>query len=429
MLNNDRASAERTVAEKMDRDDPLASFRDRFHIPKNKKGEDVIYLCGNSLGLQPRRAKEVLQEELEKWAAQGVEGHFGGSAPWYSYHELLEEPLAKVVGAKPSEVVAMNSLTTNLHLLMTSFYRPTKGRFKIMIEGGAFPSDLYAVQSQARIHGFDPRESIVQVVPRKGESNLHTEDIIRAIEAEGDELALILFGGVNYYTGQFFDLEAITKAGHSAGAKVGFDLAHAAGNVELKLHEWGPDFAAWCSYKYLNSGPGAVAGVFVHERHGDSPQLPRFAGWWGTDPESRFDMGPTFTPQKGAAGWQLSNAPILSMAALRASLELFSEATMDRLVEKSRKLTGYLSELIEQIPGDHFEVITPEDESSRGCQVSILARGRGESLYAKLEAADVVCDYRKPDVIRIAPVPLYNTYQDVWRFCEILKETVEMEQS
>lgn len=411
-------------ARKMDQADELREFRELFWIPQTESGEEVIYFCGNSLGLQPRSTEEYLRRELMVWAEEGVEGHFGHDTAWYSYHEFLQEPLAKLVGALPQEVVAMNSLTTNLHLLMVSFYRPEKKRYKILIEGGAFPSDRYAVQSQAAFHGFDPQEAIVEVHPREGEETLRGEDIIAAIEESGEELALVLFGGVNYYTGQFFDLKEITEAGHRAGAKVGFDLAHGVGNVELKLHDWGPDFAAWCSYKYLNAGPGAVSGIFVHQRHEDAPELPRFAGWWGTDPKTRFEMGPSFVPQRGAAGWQLSNAPVLSMAALRASLALFEEAGMERLRAKSNALIDYLRSEIDEIPGEHFQVITPSGREERGCQVSILARGQGEALFERLQGAGVVCDYRRPDVIRAAPVPLYNTFEEVWRFCRILRESV-----
>ena len=415
---------EREFARQQDREDKLAKFRDRFYIPRNDDGDEVLYLCGNSLGLQPRKTREYVSREFDKWAKKGVDGHFDDDDPWYSYHELLSEGLGAVVGAGPDEVVAMNSLTTNLHLLMVSFYRPTKDRYKIMIEGGAFPSDRYAVQSQADFHGYSPAEAIVELTPREGEHQLRREDILAAIEEEGDELALIMIGGVNYYTGQLFDMEAITEAGHAVGARVGFDLAHAAGNVELKLHDWGPDFAAWCSYKYLNSGPGGVSGVFVHERHAEDADLPRFAGWWGTEPDQRFDMGPTFEPQRGAAGWQLSNAPVLSLAAFRASLSLFTEATMEALCAKSEKLTAYLLDLIETLPEGRFEVITPKDPEARGCQVSLLVPDGAEELYEDLEAADVVCDYRRPDVIRVAPVPMYNSFEDVWRFWKILADQV-----
>ena len=413
---------ERAHARQLDADDELAAFREEFEIPTTDDGDEVLYLCGNSLGLKPRRTDDYVSRELDKWARSGVEGHFADTDPWYSYHELLDESLAAIVGARPREVVAMNSLTTNLHLLMVSFYRPTDERFKIMIEGGAFPSDRYAVASQASVHGYDPDEAIVEVEPREGEHRLRTEDIEAAIEEHGDELALVLFGGVNYYTGQLFDLERITELGHRVGANVGFDLAHAAGNVELELHDWGPDFAAWCSYKYLNAGPGAVAGIFVHDRHAESVDIPRFAGWWGTDPETRFEMGPEFEPQPGAAGWQLSNAPVLSMAALRASLSLFSEATMPALVDKSRRLTGYLFDLLQRLPDRDFEVITPTNVDDHGCQVSILAHRDAQSLHENLQGAGVVCDYRKPGVIRVAPVPLYNTFDDVWRFWNTLAD-------
>ncbi len=415
---------DRSYAQDLDREDPLRAFRDRFHIPQNPDGTPKIYFCGNSLGLQPKTTRACLDEELKIWAEKGVEGHFEEPYPWYSYHEPLQEPLARVVGARPSEVVAMNSLTTNLHLLMTTFYRPTNRRYKILIEAGAFPSDLYAVQSQALLHGFDPREAIIQAAPHEGEHTLDTEQILELIAHHADDLALVLFGGVNYYTGQFFDLKAITEAGHNAGARVGFDLAHAAGNVPLKLHDWGPDFAAWCSYKYMNSGPGAVSGIFVHDRHGDAPELPRFAGWWGTDPATRFQMGTTFTPQKGAAGWQLSNAPVLSMAALRASLEIFDDATMAALREKSETLTTYLQALLEDIPHSPFQIITPSTIDARGCQLSILAPGLADQIDQALQAAGVVCDVRRPDVIRVAPVPLYNTFDEVWRFADILRRAV-----
>ncbi len=414
---------EREFARQMDREDDLADFRNRFHLPRDESGEEVLYFCGNSLGLQPRSTSNAIERELQKWAHKGVAGHFSDVDPWYSYHELLSEPLAEIVGARPHEVVAMNTLTANLHLLMVSFYRPTEKRFKIMIEGGAFPSDRYAVQSQAAFHGFSPQEAIIEVTPREGETHLRTDDIEAAIEEEGDELALVLFGGVNFYNGHFFNLQRITEAGHAAGASVGFDLAHAAGNVRLKLHEWGPDFAAWCSYKYLNAGPGAVSGLFVHDRHAEAFELPRFAGWWGIDPESRFEMPPQFQPQPGAAGWQLSNAPILSMASLRASLELFSEATMEALCQKSDRLTGYLLELIKQLPQRDFEVITPDDPDHRGCQVSMLVHHESQKRYDKLQQAGVVCDFRRPDVIRLAPVPLYNSFEDVWRFWKILDES------
>ncbi|MFW5967523.1 MAG: kynureninase [Persicimonas sp.] len=411
-------------ARKRDEADPLRSFRDRFHFPTDDDGEPVVYFCGNSLGLQPREVEDDVARELEDWAKLGVEGHFDGRDPWFAYHEKFSEMLTEVVGGKPSEIVVMNSLTTNLHLMMVSFYRPTSERYKILIEGGAFPSDHYAVDSQTRFHGFDPKEAVVKLEPRDGEETLRDEDIVAAIEEHGDELALVMLGGVNYYTGQVFDLEGITEAGHRVGAKVGFDLAHAAGNVPLKLHDWGVDFAVWCSYKYLNAGPGATGGCFVHERYAERDDLPRFAGWWGHDPETRFEMKPDFVPQPGAAGWQLSNAPVFSMAPLKASLRLFNEASMDRLREKSLELTDYLLYLIDRMPSGAFEVITPRDEARRGCQVSLQAKRDGKRLFEALQEGGVVCDWREPDVIRLAPVPLYNSFEDVWTFCDILEQNV-----
>lgn len=418
-------------ARRRDNEDRLAPLREEFLFPalpsSNEEGGDggeAIYLCGNSLGLQPRAVKEHLLVELEDWARYGVEGHFHGRNPWFDYHEFLTEKMAAVVGAKPVEVVVMNALTVNLHLLMVSFYRPTAKRYKIVIEAGAFPSDQYAVDSQARFHGYDPKEAIVEFTPRDGEYTLRTEDIVDWLKEHGHEVALVMFGGVNYYTGQALDMAAITRAGHEAGCVVGFDLAHAAGNLALQLHEDGPDFAAWCSYKYLNSGPGGVAGVFVHERHANNPDLPRFAGWWGNDPESRFQMSREFVPQAGAAGWQLSNAPVLAMASLKASLELFDRAGMAALRQKSEALTGYLLELIDEIPNERFEIITPREPSARGCQLSIRTRFDGQELFQALTDAGVICDFRRPDVIRVAPAPLYNSFEDVWRFCQVLREHV-----
>ncbi len=416
---------DRGYARKLDQDDLLREFRERFHIPTQENGEPTIYFCGNSLGLQPKGVRADIEQELEDWAALGVEGHFDGRDPWYAYHEKFAEGLSDIVGANPEEIVVMNTLTTNLHLMMVSFYRPTEDRFKILMEGGAFPSDHYALDSQADFHGFDPEEAVVKLEPRPGEETLRDEDILLAIEELGDELAVVMLGGVNYYTGQLFDLEAITQAGHAVGAKVGFDLAHAAGNVPLDLHDWGVDFAVWCSYKYLNAGPGATAGCFVHERWADAPDLPRFAGWWGTDPETRFQMAPEFAPQPGAAGWQLSNAPVFSMAPLKASLGLFDEAGVERLREKSLGLTDYLLYLIDGMPSDAFEVITPRAAKSRGSQVSLQAKRDGKKLFDALQAEGVICDWREPDVIRLAPVPLYNSYEDVWTFCDILSRTLE----
>ncbi len=415
-------SLEKEFALQMDIDDPLNGFRDRFHIPKQKNGEETIYLCGNSLGLQPKTARKFVEQELEDWENLGVEGHFDARNPWMPYHELLAKNTARLVGAMPAEVVTMNSLTVNLHLLMVSFYRPTPFRYKILIEANAFPSDQYAVKSQLRYHGYDPQDALIELCLRKGELAHRPEDIEALIEREGEGIALILIGGVNYYTGQAFDMQRITEAGHKKGCIVGFDLAHAAGNLELQLHDWNVDFAAWCSYKYLNSGPGGIAGVFVHQRHADNPQLPRFSGWWGHDKETRFLMGPDFQHIKGAEGWQLSNPSILSLAALRASLEIFDEAGIKNLCQKSRLLTGYLEFLVDQIGMDTITTITPRNESERGCQLSLVVKRNGRRVYQKLSAAGVICDWREPDVIRVAPVPLYNSFTDVYRFWEILKK-------
>ena len=408
-------------AEQLDANDALRPFRKRFHIPADEDGRELVYFTGNSLGLQPRNTREYVYQELEDWARLGVEGHLHAKNPWLPYHEFLTEQMARVVGAKPVETVVMNSLTVNLHLLMVSFYRPGPRRQKIMIEKGAFPSDRYAVWSQLRYRGLDPDLCLIELAPREGESNLLTEDIVAAIEHEGESLALVLLGGVNYYTGQAFEIEPITKAGHSVGAIVGFDLAHAAGNLELRLHDWDVDFAAWCSYKYLNAGPGAVAGAFVHERFAESFDLPRFVGWWGHDKKTRFLMGPEFAPLAGAEGWQISNPPILQMAALRASLELFDEAGMSALRARSVKLTGYLEHLLDTFDDDRISVITPRDPEQRGCQLSIRVKNAYRSLFESITASGVVADWREPDVIRVAPVPLYNSFGDVDRFVEVLR--------
>jgi kynureninase len=405
-------------AREMDASDPLAEWRGQFYIPKTKEGRDCIYLCGNSLGLQPKSVEAAVRQELEDWKNLGVEGHFHAQHPWMPYHEFLTKPLANLVGAKPVEVVAMNSLTVNLHLLMVSFYRPTKARHKIVIEASAFPSDHYAAASQIRYHGFDPKDSLIELAPRKGEATLRSEDIEQLIAREGDGIALIMIGGVNYYTGQLFEMERIAKAGHAKGCIVGFDLAHAAGNAVLKLHDWGVDFACWCSYKYLNSGPGSVAGCFVHERHAKT-ELPRFAGWWGHDKNTRFKMGPDFRPMQGAEGWQLSNPPILSLAAVRASLAIFDTVGMEKLREKSVKLTGYMEFLLDGLHSDAFAILTPRDKDQRGCQLSIAVKHDGRALFDALTVAGVVCDWREPDCIRVAPVPLYNSFADVHRFVEI----------
>lgn len=407
------------TARKLDNDDPLATYRSRFHIPKGPDGEDCIYLCGNSLGLQPKSTKQAIVQELDDWANLGVEGHFQAANPWMPYHEFLTEHYARIVGARPTEVVAMNTLTVNVHLMMVSFYRPTAQRHKIVIEGGAFPSDQYAVKSQIAFHGFEPETSLIELVPRDGEDTLRTEDIIDVLEKEGDSVALVMLGGVNYYTGQFFDLATITEAGHKQGAVVGFDLAHAVGNVPLKLHDWKVDFACWCSYKYLNSGPGSVAGCFVHDDHARS-ELPRFAGWWGHDKESRFKMGPNFQPIPGVEGWQLSNPPVLSLAAVKASLEIFSEVGMAKLREKSLKLTDFLLQLLDDRKDERVKVMTPRTAPDRGCQLSIVVSENGRGVFDALTKAGVICDWREPDCIRIAPVPLYNSFEDVYRFVEIL---------
>lgn len=402
----------------LDAKDELRSYRNEFHIPLQKNGEEHIYMCGNSLGLQPKRTKEFLNQELDDWATFGVEGHFHAKNPWLPYHEFLAESYAKIVGAKSSEVVAMNTLTVNLHLMMVSFYRPTQKRHKIIIERDAFPSDIYAVESQIKHHGFLPENSLIKLRPRDGESAIRTEDISAIIEREGDEIALIMFGGVNYYTGQVFDFEKITKIAHNKGINVGFDLAHAAGNIKLELHKWGVDFAVWCSYKYLNSGPGSIAGAFVHEKHHNT-NLPRFAGWWGHNKEERFKMPDKFNPIASAEGWQLSNPPILSLAAVRASLSIFDEVGMDKLIAKSKKLTDYLVFLLNSIETDRIEIITPK---VRGCQISIRVKNGNKELFDKITEKGVIADWREPDVIRVAPIPLYNSFQDVFNFYSILKE-------
>ncbi len=421
-----------TFAQKLDKQDTLKHFRDKFYIPKQSNGEEVLYFTGNSLGLQPKQTRNYIEQELKDWENFGVEGHFHAKNPWMPYHELLTNALARIVGAKPIEVVAMNSLTVNLHLLMVSFYRPTATRNKIIIEGGAFPSDQYAVKSQIEFHqqlsGSNEKlkpDWLIELKPRDSETTLRTEDIEKIIVENGDEIALILLGGVNYYTGQAFDMKRITEIGHQVGATVGFDLAHAAGNVELNLHDWDVDFAAWCSYKYLNSGPGGIAGVFVHERHSENFDLPRFSGWWGHDKESRFLMGDEFQPIVGAEGWQLSNPPIFQLAALRASLDIFDEAGMEKLREKSVKLTDYLEFLLNEINDERIEIITPNDSNMRGCQLSIRVKNADKSLFNCITRRGVFADWREPDVIRVAPVPLYNSFADCWKFVEILKDCLK----
>ncbi len=402
----------------MDARDPLAHFQERFYIPTAANGSECIYLCGHSLGLQPKTARSYLEQELRDWAKLGVEGHFHAKNPWMPYHRLLTQQTADLVGAQPNEVVVMNSLTVNLHLMMASFYRPTSQRHKILIERGAFPSDQYAVHSQIRFHGFDPQSSLIELAPRDGEACLREEDIESSIELHGDAIALILLGGVNYATGQAFDMAEITKAGHRQGCVVAFDLAHAAGNIPLRLHDWGPDFAVWCSYKYLNGGPGCVAGCFVHERHAQANAMPRFAGWWGHDEKTRFKMGPDFHPMPGAEGWQLSNPPILALAPLRASMEIFSEATMERLRAKSKLLTAYLEFLLRENASPKFAIVTPSDPERRGAQLSIKLPHHGRALCDRLTAEGTIGDWREPDTFRVAAVPLYNSYLDVHRFAQ-----------
>lgn len=409
-------------AHKLDLADELADFRDRFHIPKNKEGKDKIYFCGNSLGLQPKSTKKAIEQELEDWANLGVDGHISGKNPWLPYHELLSEPMAKIVGAKKSEVVVMNSLTANLHLMMVSFYRPTKERYKIVIEHTTFPSDVYAVKSQLRFHGFNPAEGLIFLKPKSGQSLITKEDIDELLNAHGSEIALIMIGGVNYYTGQYFDLKYITDAGHKHGCVVGFDLAHGAGNIQPNLHEIGADFAVWCTYKYLNSGPGALSGAFVHEKHADWGDRPRFEGWWGTNKSNRFKMKHEFESISGAEAWQLSNPPIMAMAPIKASLEIFQEAGMDRLREKSKLLVEFALECLQDVDDTKIKILIPEDPEARGCQLSLQMQNPDKALFHALEARDIVADWREPDVIRIAPVPLYNTFEDVYKFSKILRE-------
>lgn len=412
----------------MDKNDGLASFREKFHFPTFHE-KQVRYFTGNSLGLQPKSTASYIQTELDAWAKYGVEGHFMGKNPWFSYHELLAEKTARIVGALPSEVVVTHSLTTNLHLLMVSFYQPQGKRTKILCEAKAFPSDRYALESQVKFHGLDIKSNLIEVAPRNGEHLIREEDILSKITELGDELALVMIGGVNYYTGQLFDMNKITAAGHAVGAIVGWDLAHAAGNINLKLHDWGVDFAAWCSYKYLNSSPGGVSGMFVHQRHEYKPEIPRFAGWWGYDKETRFQMEPGFNPIVGAEGWQLSNAPVLGMAAHLASLDIFEEAGMDAIGKKRDVLTAFLEFVINDVSERNkekvtFEIITPKDSNYRGAQLSILVHGKGKPLFDSLSAEGVVADWREPNVIRIAPAPLYNSFEDCYWFGQLLEKAI-----
>lgn len=414
-------------ARQLDQQDQLRSFRDRFYIPL-VNGKECIYFTGNSLGLQPRTTQDYVLNELEDWASFGVEGHFHARNPWMPYHEIFPRQLSAIVGCRENEVVVMNQLTVNLHLLMVTFYRPDRNRYKIICEARAFPSDQYAFESQVRFHGLDPEQAIVEVAPRPGERTLRTEDILSVIAEHAESTALVLFGGVNYYTGQLFDIPAITAAAHAAGAYAGFDLAHAAGNVELKLHDWKVDFACWCSYKYLNSGPGGVAGVYIQEQHATDTSLPRFAGWWGYTKSTRFKMEKGFEAIPTAEGWQLSNAPVLSMAAHKAALDIFEAAGMDNLHAKRKMLTAWLHFILTEINNRSseplIEVITPADEKARGCQVSMLLRKGGRKIFEELTRQGVIADWREPDVIRVAPVPLYNSFEDVYRFGEIIRSLV-----
>lgn len=413
-------------ATQQDSEDSLSHLRNRFHIPKDKNGYDWLYFSGNSLGLQPKSTNEYVNQELEDWANLGVEGHFEAKNPWLNYHELLTDKMAKIVGAKPNEVVVMNTLTTNLHLLMVSFYRPTKEKFKIVIESDAFPSDRYAVESQLKFHGFS-EDDVIEWKPREHEQLLRIEDLKTIVAENGDEIALLLIGGVNYYTGQFLDLKKIAEIGHSKNCIVGIDLAHGAGNIKPNLHDSGVDFAAWCTYKYLNAGPGSLAGIFVHEKHAKNKELPRFAGWWNHNKATRFNMRQPFDVMEGAEGWQLSNPPILSMAAIKASLDLFDTIGMDLLRDKSKKLTGYFEFLITEINSKNIKIITPSNPKERGCQLSIQVKNADKSLHEKLTKNKIITDWRDPNVIRCAPVPLYNSFQDVYQMVSVLKDLLQNE--
>ena len=408
-------------AKQLDREDPLSYLRKEFHIPKDKHGKEWLYFTGNSLGLQPKITEKYIRQELKDWANLGVEGHFEAKNPWLSYHELLTDTMAKIVGAKPIEVVVMNTLTTNLHLLMVSFYQPTKTKYKIIIESDAFPSDRYAVQSQLSFHGFDPEEALLEWKPKEGKELLELEDLEFLLDSHGDEVALLLIGGVNYYTGQFLDLKKITELGHAKDCMVGIDLAHGAGNIQPNLHDNGVDFAAWCTYKYLNSGPGSLSGLFVHEKHANRKDLPRFAGWWNHNKETRFNMRQPFDVMEGAEGWQLSNPPILSMAAIKASLDIFEKVGMTTLLKKSKRLTGFFEYLIHQIASDTIKIITPSNPNQRGCQLSLQVKNADKNLHHKLTDHHIITDWREPDVIRCAPVPMYTSFEDVYHMVKTLE--------
>ncbi len=411
----------RAFADQLDQNDDLSTYRAQFHLPKDDKGNPLIYMTGNSLGLQPKITKAYINQELEDWANLGVEGHTNGKHPWLHYHEYLTKTMAQIVGAKPLEVVVMNSLTANLHFMMVSFYKPTSKRYKILIEADAFPSDKYAVESQLRHHGYDDKEGVILWKARDNEELANYNDLETILDTHGHEIALVMIGGVNYYTGQFFDLKRIARLGHKQGCVVGFDCAHGAGNVQLNLHDSGADFAVWCSYKYLNSGPGSLSGVFIHERHANRKDLNRFTGWWSHNKQTRFRMRDEFDQLPGAEGWQLSNPPILSMAAIRASLDVFESAGFSNLCKKSTQLTGYFEYLINNLNNSDIKIITPSDSKQRGCQLSIQVKNADKTLHEKLTKSGIITDWREPDVIRCAPVPLYNSYMDVFQFVERLK--------
>lgn len=417
---------EESFARELDRDDPLAGWRDRFHLPEGEGGAPLIYFAGHSLGLQPKSTRGLVERELDDWARLGVLGHLDAERPWYSYHENFRETGARLVGARPGEVVMMNSLTVNLHLMLVSFFRPTAERYKILMEAPAFSSDTYAIRTHLRHHGIDPDDGLITIGPRDGEHAIRADDILALLDERGEEIATVMLAGVNFLTGQLFDMERITAAAKSQGCAVGFDIAHAAGNAELRLHDWDVDFAVWCNYKYLNSGPGSIAGCFVHERHAIDTERLRFGGWWGNDPDSRFKLQliPKYQPVPSADGWQISNPPILAMTPLLASLAMFDEVGMTALRQKSKKLTGYLEYLVDRIPGDKYEIITPRDPNERGCQLSLLVHQNARECEPALEEAGVIGDFREPNVIRVAPTPLYNGYHEVWRFARVLERVV-----
>lgn len=418
-------TTDKNFAQQADHEDVLASFQKEFYKPKTNSGDSYLYFCGNSLGLQPKQTADYIKQELEDWANLGVEGHFHAKNPWKPYHESLANPMAKILGAKPSEVVIMNSLTVNLHLMMVSFYRPTKTRYKMVVESDAFPSDRYAVTSQAEMHGLNPEETIIWWKPREGEDLCRIEDLEAIMKEHGDSVALLMIGNTNYYTGQFFPIKQITKLGHSYGAKVGFDLAHGAGNIFPDLHNAGPDFAVWCTYKYLNSGPGSLGGCFVHERHANDTNLVRLSGWWGHDKATRFNMRHDFMPIPGAEGWQLSNPAILSMVAIKSSLDVFDRADFKRIRKKSVHMTGYLEYLLQETDSKNLRIITPANSEERGCQLSIQIKGADNSMAKTLLDNGIITDWREPDVIRLAPVPLYTSYSEVYELVEKLKQIIK----